>query len=301
MSSRIQYILNSIEDLNPVHAKKLNKNIRGLLGTDYEEHANLFLEKYDKLLKEKGLDIDYSIDCYLKMLADVTVEQIKFIETGEYSSTSFDEVNRRVYSQPEVMEYYMHGLVLSQFLWKHHYDILNFFKSSILTRSESVSYLEVGAGHGLYLNEALSLLSEDCKFDVVDISPSSIELSKNFSNDDKVNFMLQDIYTYDSSTKYEFITMGEVLEHVERPVELLQKLKDLLKKDGRIFITTPANAPAIDHIYLFRNAAEIRDVIEEAGLDIEREFSMFVEDVPLEIAERLKITLMYGALLKLKN
>ena len=91
-----------------------------------------------------------------------------------------------------------------------------------------------------------------------------------------------------------------MLEHVEKPVALLKKIRSLLKPNGVLFLTTPANAPAIDHIYLFRNAEEIREVIYEGGFNIEKEITKFVEDVSPEMAEKLKITLMYGALLNQK-
>ena len=92
--------------------------------------------------------------------------------------------------------------------------------------------------------------------------------------------------------------MGEVLEHVEDPVALLTRLRTLLNDNGIIFITAPTNSPAIDHIYLFRNAQEIREVIGKANLTIVEDIGIYVEDVSIEVAEKLKITLMYGAFLK---
>ena len=91
--------------------------------------------------------------------------------------------------------------------------------------------------------------------------------------------------------------MGEVLEHVEDPVGLLKKLASFMADDGHLCITTPANSPVIDHIYHFRNAQDIREVITASGLTIDDETKVYVEDVSEEIAERLKVTLMYGALL----
>jgi 2-polyprenyl-3-methyl-5-hydroxy-6-metoxy-1,4-benzoquinol methylase len=127
-------------------------------------------------------------------------------------------------------------------------------------------------------------------------------LSKRFIKNDKVNYILSDIFDFEpeNDEKYDFITLGEVLEHVEKPVALLKKIRSLLKPNGVLFLTTPANAPAIDHIYLFRNAEEIREVIYEGGFNIEKEITKFVEDVSPEMAEKLKITLMYGALLNQK-
>ena len=160
------------------------------------------------------------------------------------------------------------------------------------------SYLEIGGGHGLFISEAIQILNDDVNFDLVDISPTSIKFSKMFIDNDKVKFSINDILKYDTNKKYDFITMGEVLEHVEDPVALLSRLRTLLNDNGLIYITTPTNSPAIDHIYLFRNAQEIREVIGKANLKIIDDIGIYVEDVSIEVAEKLKITLMYGAFLE---
>jgi 2-polyprenyl-3-methyl-5-hydroxy-6-metoxy-1,4-benzoquinol methylase len=289
-----------IERLNPVHAKKLNANLKKYDDL-YFTRANEFLSKYLAFLANQNRTIDFAIDCYLRMLADVAVETINFRETGKYTSSTFAEVNKRVYGDPSVMEYYMHGLLLSQFLWRHHYQILNYFISTLPQyRNGAKKYLEIGAGHGLYLYTALTIFDKKTLFDVVDISPTSIELAKQFVENERVHFVLQDIFESGNSVHYDFITMGEVLEHMEDPVKLLKRVRELLSPDGTAFITTPTNAPAIDHIHLFRNAEDIRSAVSQAGLRITSESSFYAEDVSEEVAEELKITLMYGAFLKRK-
>ena len=106
---------------------------------------------------------------------------------------------------------------------------------------------------------------------------------------------------FDPEGKFDFISMGEVLEHVEQPLELLLKLKSILNSNGHIFLTTPTNAPAMDHIYLFKNDAEIREMIESAGFRIIEERMVYTENVSKEKIEELKITGMYGAFLTNAN
>jgi 2-polyprenyl-3-methyl-5-hydroxy-6-metoxy-1,4-benzoquinol methylase len=65
--------------------------------------------------------------------------------------------------------------------------------------------------------------------------------------------------------------MGEVLEHVEDPRQLLRRAASFVRSGGRLFVTTCANCPAIDHVYLFKSVQEIRDLIASAGCGIERE------------------------------
>jgi 2-polyprenyl-3-methyl-5-hydroxy-6-metoxy-1,4-benzoquinol methylase len=296
--SKIGYIISYISERNPIHAKKLRKSLPSL-GEVYNRRAEEFLTKYESLLVEEGKNLHFAIDCYLKMLADITMETLRFLETGEYSSKSFEEVNRRVYGAPEVMEYYMHALLLSQFLWKHHYEMFGFFTEELAKRKGSVkNYLEIGGGHGLQVAEATKILGSDSQFTVVDISPTSLNIARRLVDDDSVNFVLSDIFQFKPETKFDFITLGEVLEHMEDPGALLNCVSDLLTDHGTLFVTTPANAPAIDHIYLFRNEDDIRKLIHDANLAVTNEFYRYAEDVDKEKADRYQITLHYGASLK---
>ena len=298
MDKYIDYIYDGISALNPLHGKKLKKNI-DFFGESYYVQANAFFDKYTGILQQQNKSLDYAIDCYLKMIADVNAETIEFSRSGKYTSSTFDEVNARVYARPETMEYYMHGLIMSQFLWKHHYQMVEFFTGTLPGYKRSTkSYLEIGVGHGYYLSKALEILDAQTEFTVVDISETSIALAKNFVNDEWVNYNLQNIYDYDSSNKFDFITLGEVLEHVEDPLQLLLKINDLLSDNGTLFFTTPTNAPAIDHIYLFNNVDEIRDLAKAAGFKIESEVALLSEDVSAERAEKFKIAILYGAFVR---
>lgn len=297
MQQSLDYIVERISTLNRIHGKKIKANIKKF-DNEYFNRAGEFFNKYELLLKEQNRTVDYAIDCYLQMIADINYETVRFITTGEYSSKTFEEVNARVYNNPEIMEYYVHGILMSQFLWAHHYNILLFFNKVINENRSNIShYLEVGGGHGLYASEAIRLIGNIASYDIVDISESSLALAKKMINNNSVNFTLSDIFNYLPAHKFDFITMGEVIEHVEEPVKLLQKLFDLLTDDGKLFITAPTNGPTIDHIYLFKNAQDIRDVIRNSGFEIEKEFTIYAEDVTEDIAEKYKVSMMYAGLL----
>lgn len=302
MTSTLGNIIDRIHEKNPRHAKKIQQNLKGV-GDRYFQKANAFYEQYEHFAQKAGHDLEYGVNSYLQMVADYIYEQIRFAQTGEYSCKSFADANEKVYNNPEVMDYYMHGLMMSQFLWRHHYELLEFFLNGIESFQGQVHrYLEVGGGHGWYLAEAMDIVGrENRQYDLVDISPSSVEIAKGFLAGRPIQYFCQDIYEFEATEPYDFITMGEVLEHVEDPVGLLQQLYRLLAPGGTVFITAPANAPAIDHIYLFRNAAEIESVIDAAGFKVVDAFSRYAEDVSPERAEKLKVALMYGAFIQKKN
>jgi 2-polyprenyl-3-methyl-5-hydroxy-6-metoxy-1,4-benzoquinol methylase len=301
MQRHLDYIYEKISVLNPMHGKKLRKNI-DFFDDRYHEMADEFFEKYLHILQSENKPLDYPIDCYLQMIADVNSETVEFMRTGKYTSSTFEEVNKRVYARPETMEYYMHGLIMSQFLWKHHYQMFDYFITRLPGyRNVVKSYLEVGVGHGFYLSKALEILDAGTSLTAVDISETSIELAKSFINDSRIQYHLKDIFTFNKDQKYDFITLGEVLEHVEDPLKLLLKLNELLSEEGTLFFTTPTNAPAIDHIYLFNSVDEIRELTERAGFQIESEAAFLSEDVSPEKAAKFKIAILYGAFLKKKG
>ncbi len=300
---KIEHLIESISAKNAIHGKKLQKNFASLSEDEnYIKDYNTFISKYKVILEKKNLTFNDSINYYLKMIGDFNEEMLDFIRTNKYRNTSFDEVNQAMYNNPDVMVSHMHGLLLSQFLWKHHYAVYQYFKTTIQQYLPVESYLEIGAGHGLYFEAAMEKIGENCTFEALDISESSLELTKSLIKSEKVVYHLKNVFDYtDEDEKKDFITMGEVLEHVEDPLSLLNKIKSLIKPDGTIFITTPTNAPSMDHIYLFNTIQEIRDLIHQAGLEIVDERYFVSEDIELEKAEKRKVATMYASFLKIKN
>jgi 2-polyprenyl-3-methyl-5-hydroxy-6-metoxy-1,4-benzoquinol methylase len=98
--------------------------------------------------------------------------------------------------------------------------------------------------------------------------------------------------------KYDFITMGEVLEHVEDPLTILQSLKRLMHQDSRLFITTCANSPALDHVYHFTCIDDIRNLLKQAGYHIVTEVIAPSEDKSPDFIVKHKLAVSYAAILK---
>ena len=296
----IDQLLELVSAKNPLHAKKLMKH-PFFKDQAYREWAGTFLGRYQNFLVQRGLSWEQAADFYLQVVNDTLYEQIQFFRNGEYSCKSFEDANEKVYSKPEVMEYYMNGLLLTQVLWHHHYQVFQYFIKTMNERVGQVNrYLEVGGGHGAYTAEAVRLLGPDCSYQVVDISPTSLKMAKELIGSPKVDFKLQDVYEYEDSEGFDQLVLGEVLEHVETPSELLLALAKLARPESRLFMTTPINAPAIDHISLFKSPKHLREVITEGGWTVEHELVLPTEDLPLEIVLEKKIPIMYASQLRLK-
>ena len=295
---KVDYFLEEMEKRNPVHYRQINKIILNF-DSEWREFTNTYLIKFEEYLKEKNRDFIYGIESYLKVVNDTMMEQYDFMKRGEYSCKSFKDAYEKVYSNSEVMEYYMTGLMFTQLFWKNHYETFRYFSKNIEQYlKEKSEYLEIGGGHGLFVTEVIKNIQKKGNITLVDISETSLEMAKIILKNRKINYILSDIFDIKNEAKYDFITMGEVLEHVEQPKELLKKIYSLLIKNGMFFITVPINSPAIDHIYLFKKEEEIREMIKSIGFKIEEEIVIKSENIKPELEEKLKISKMYCAFLK---
>jgi 2-polyprenyl-3-methyl-5-hydroxy-6-metoxy-1,4-benzoquinol methylase len=298
MSQLLTYITDSICGDDPKYAPTLRAHL-GKMDAVFCERAESFFNRYKTYIESTGKTLDFGLECFKTLRASVQEERLEFMRTGGYSNTSFDAVNRRVYSNPEIMVAYMHGLVFAQFLWPEQYRRFSFFCEHLGDYRDGIrSYLEIGGGHGLYIREALQVLRSDTTFQLVDISSSSLELAQGILGEPRVQYHLTDIFKFPDERRYDFITVGEVLEHLERPDELLRKIHALLTPEGHAYITTPANAPMIDHIHLFNDADEIRTMLRQCGFAIEREVTQYAADLPLKRNIALKTALMFGAFVR---
>ena len=155
----------------------------------------------------------------------MVLERTQFLRTGRYTSSSFADVEKQIYMNPDVFEYHMHGLVFAQFFWPEQSARFKFFSTHIAANLPANGrYLEIGGGHALYVLEAINHSSLNNQFSLVDISPSSMELAKGIAGEKRIDFRLMNIFDYAPTERFEFITIGEVIEHVENPLSLLRRV-----------------------------------------------------------------------------
>lgn len=299
-STDLLTIIDLVSKTNPLQKKK----ILAFVEKQDEEYFQ-FAEKLSKIILHDFLQNDEerieAARSYNKMCMDFLKEQIRFRKTGVYRINDASIANTEVYSEPLVMRYYMVGLLISYLFWPNHYKLYQFFKNNLPSK-ETQSYLEVGVGHGLFTSTMLAnypgILAT-----LVDISETSIktanELLGAFNVDrSNITFIHGDYFTVDIPEKYDFIIMGEVLEHVNDAFGFMRRAKELLKPNGSIYMSTAANSPALDHVYHFHDDQEIRDLLAETGFRIESELVLPADDIPQERWAEELVTLNYCALLK---
>lgn len=280
---------------DPAHAAKLRDRIEADPAR-FAAHAVPFFARYVAHLDRQGRSLAYGLDCYLALLEHMADERIAFLRTGRYRHHSFAAVEQEIYLNPASFDYHMHGLVFAQFFWPEQFARFEFFSRHVgAALPAGGRYLEIGGGHALYLLEAIRQGADRTRFTLVDLSPISMELARGMTLGHPVEFFRKNIFDYRPAERFDFIALGEVIEHVEDPPALLAQLRNLLAPGGTAFVSAPANAPTIDHIHLFHSAEEIRATLIAAGFHIAHEEVRFAEQASSEVARRLKLPVMYAA------
>ncbi|MFO8054579.1 MAG: class I SAM-dependent methyltransferase, partial [Bacteroidales bacterium] len=251
------------------------------------------------------------VDAYLNLCNQYMYYQVRFQKSKKYPFYENPEATLKkmneLYKDKKEMKRYMAGLSLSLILWKNHYLISDFFRDCLIKHKNKIdSYLEVGVGHGFYFSEAFSCLNPESLKTAIDLSPVSLELTQKTVNFFHPGMQFEAIemdFLQFSGQKaaWNFITMGEVLEHVQTPGLFFRKAHDLLSPEGRLFFTSCVNCPILDHLYHFQSIEEIRSLLNEAGFSIESEQVIPAENLPMEEIVSNRVTINYAALIKKKE
>lgn len=128
-------------------------------------------------------------------------------------------------------EYYL-SLEYRYFSFAHRSRILTLI--SALGDIANKKVLDIGGGAG-YL--AQQMQSKGAQVVVTDFSKSAIEWGKE--RFPSLDFKLLSIAELSSlNDRYDLITAFDVIEHLSKPEELLNTAKNLLKPDGKLFVST---------------------------------------------------------------
>jgi len=265
-------VVKAIRKQDSLHGKTLAKSL--FKGDEFNELREVVCGYF---IKNKILPQTVALD-YLHMVQDMRREGIYFEMNNEYRCKSEWEAYLNVYSKPEVMAYYINALLISQLLWSHHFKMFQFYKKNIDFLQITSRILDIGSGHGLYSYYAKQI-SDYGRVDILDISTISLDIAQSIVGTHNAFYLNFDLNKLNENLRYEFIILGEILEHLDNPLDMLTKATSFLTYNGVIWLTVPTNAPAIDHVYLFRSKGEVIKLIDDAGLQIISHFDCQVDYV----------------------
>lgn len=274
---------------------------RTMLTVDERE----MFEKYLHFFGERGVTVSKLAESYHEFLNDTLREQLFFRRHKRYRYSKFEDVANSVYFNFDNMTKYMHGLAVSNYIWPNHLKLKNFFLKN-LPKNLAGTYLEVGPGHGFYFIDAMRL-SRYSEFVGVDISEASLSLTKSlvdsshFGLSSDYRLILGDFLKTDFDIKADALVMGEVLEHVEEPLALLNRARNLTGPHSFIFLTTCINAPEIDHIYLFESPEAVEQLLQQGGFQVIDQLLLPYGELSLEETEKEKLPINVGYVLKCQD
>ncbi|MEZ8825276.1 class I SAM-dependent methyltransferase [Vibrio amylolyticus] len=175
--------------------------------------------------------------------------------------------------------------------------MLSWYPKRVAKKMNKGSLLELGLGHGYSCREFSKHIDE---YVVLDGSPAIIEKFRSENPD--LNFVdIIETYfeNFENNGTYDNIVMGFVLEHVNDPLEILLKYKDMLSENGRLFISVP-NATSL-HRQLANISGLLPDMYKLSPVDHEMGHMRYFDvDTLSALVEKagLKIECIEGLLLK---
>lgn len=268
----------------------LKDSVEYLLETDpnYIQTIDPYIRALDQMYQARDKTFDEALESLTEYTHLYMRHQVSFLSSGEYSNTNFDEVFEAVYDNEELMlGTYLPGLFLTQLFWPIHHKVMAIHRENFLGRqNDAKQVLEVGVGHGMTLLSSLQAFEGSTAI-ALDISRHAVSFAENMIeaagiDTDRCSFHLADITKEGiEGVQADLATMGEILEHVERPDAALGNLRGMLKEGAPAFITTVIDSNAVDHIYQFHSQNEIDELIEKAGFEIQESQLLHPKDLRL--------------------
>jgi 2-polyprenyl-3-methyl-5-hydroxy-6-metoxy-1,4-benzoquinol methylase len=275
----------------PEHAKFVDKRF----GEEYRGLDGVSERIAEKIVTIAGARLAEFCNDYRWFCRLLLTEELYFRRTGEYRLREFGSAQREVYDNSAFMSRYTNGILVSQLLWANHTGAFASYLTDFLAGNPSAyTHLEIGPGHGLLLSEAAN--DHRCARAVGwDVSASSMNSTAqclcSLGIGDGVELAQRDIFSLEGETdRFDSVVLSEVIEHLEEPGRAVAIMSSLVNTGGRAFIAAPLNSPAPDHIFLFKKADEVADLVKAAGLTIERIGLFPATGYALERAETNSLT-----------
>jgi SAM-dependent methyltransferase len=212
---------------------------------------------------------------YVRFALDSVRLHKRFEKERVYLPKNYEDAARAVYHNQAYMDgLYLPGILLSHYLWPHHYRQLGYFQNEFmprLRRGAARRFLDVGVGTGFYSRQALTA-DPDMTGTAYDISAYSLEYARRqiaaFGFSARWTGELRNVITNPPDARWPAIISVEVLEHLDDPVSYLRALRARLEPGGSGFLTAAITAPNEDHIYLYNSWQDVAAQIETADFQI---------------------------------
>lgn len=260
---------------------------------NFKNNEKLFDELGDKMLTWAynflGEELwPKTIEGYKVFVADVNRSQMTYEKTEKYMNASYEEVFKNVYDNAEFMEMYHWGVYITTFAWEHHLELHKYFNNSFLDLlpDEELQAIDLGAGSGIW---SMFIVDRNNKWKTtgVDISKKSVALTSQFIKSNhfshNIEMKVDDALTYKTDKLNDFGVSCFLIEHLEKPLILLENLYRNLKPGAYAFVTAALTAAEIDHIFEIKQESELILMAEEAGFRVISSYSAAPRNYPKKL------------------
>jgi 2-polyprenyl-3-methyl-5-hydroxy-6-metoxy-1,4-benzoquinol methylase len=214
-------------------------------------------------------------DGYCFFVSHVNKAQMMYERSQKYQNHVFREVYDSVYGNDDFMSKYHWGVYVITFAWEHHLKIARFYRDEFICRLSSlqqkIRLLELGSGSGLWGMLARNYLN--C-LDVegIDVSVKSVKIAQRMvacnGMQSHINYTAGDAIQYRCVERHDAVVSCFLLEHLEKPEELLISMKDNIMPGSYAFLTAALTAAEVDHISEFKHESEVVNLAEKAGFRV---------------------------------
>lgn len=287
---------------NQFQKKAVNRLIEAADETYFVFAENVVL----RLLRAYGREDahEHLAEMYLWYTKTIRVEEMFYAKEGRYRYSDYGKVYENVYGRDEYMKDYVVGLGMTQIFWPNHYSIMRYFIDNFIPRVKGFTTgAEIGVGHGLFHSELLKG-AQEMTTTMLDVSASSLDMTRRMIaatglDPDRATPVRVDVQKEIplAEGSVQALLLGEIIEHIQFGEELMSAMIAKMAPGGLCFFTTAANAPAEDHILLFKNTGEIRDFIARTGWMVLDEQLGTIGGMSIEKAEKGGHNINYAAVI----
>lgn len=162
-----------------------------------------------------------------KKIVDIDREEVKKLYENEYWTSEFYKGKQEKKKGGESLYKEITDL---EWLEKTHFlDVLDFVKEH---KKEGSKILDIGCGSGVFLE-----YMKKHKYDVYGIEPA-LNL-KDVLESKGIKAFTSSIFDIEVENKFDVITLNNVLEHIENPELVVEKVYSLLDEEGLLVIKVP--------------------------------------------------------------
>ena len=266
------------------HVQEVIERDYGLIKGSFSRNRKLFGPRWEREfgeMLEKVMGDDQDLHRCLKGYTDFAVGSMRlhaqFIQDGgRYIDKGYEQAGDEVYhNRDHMMNEYLPGILLSYFLWVHHYRQLLFFVDQfvdVIARADDATFHDVGVGTGFNTVQILKRVpaAHAMGWDLSEHSLAHTErMARQYGLADRCTLRRENILTTPDIPQRPFVISVEVLEHLEDPLGFLRGLYNMLQPGGMAYVAAAVNAPHVDHIYHYRSEQEVVDQIRQAGFHVE--------------------------------